>query len=307
MDDSMAHSGDMLARFELPGWKTWLGGTAAVLTAAIFLVAGLWKITDSPGAAVRLAQAKVPESLSLAAALLLGIVETFAGVMVLAPRFRRWGAWLSAFLLLVFMIYVGANYEALRGAECSCFPWVKRAVGPGFFVADGLMMAVAVLAGLWSKPAQGVRNAALILGSVAVFAGISYGVAATRNTGLKAPDTVMVDGKPYSLQQGKIFIYFFNPECLHCLDAGRRMAKLNWGETRIVAVPTEQPQFAQNFMRNTQLPGVVSTDTALLRQTFSFVSTPAGVALENGRQKAALTQFEGDEPAATLRKLGFAN
>src|SRR5947207_2866399 len=114
MDDSIAHSGDMLARFELAGWKTWLGGTAAVLTSALFLVAGIWKLTDSPGAAVRLAQAKVPESLSLAAALMLGTVETFAGVLVLTPRFRKWGAWISAFLLLVFMIYIGVNYEALR-------------------------------------------------------------------------------------------------------------------------------------------------------------------------------------------------
>lgn len=60
-------------------------------------------------------------------------------------------------------------------------------------------------------------------------------------------------------------------------------------------------------MQSTKLPGVLSTDAALLRQTFSFVSTPAGVALEDGRQKAALSQFDGDEPEATLRKLGFAN
>jgi uncharacterized membrane protein YphA (DoxX/SURF4 family) len=307
MDDSMAHSGDMLARFELAGWKNWLGGAAAVLTAALFLVAGLWKITDAPGAAVRLAQAKVPEQLSLAAALLLGIVETFGGVMVLVPRFRRWGAWLTGFLLVVFMIYIGVHYEELRGAECSCFPWVKRAVGPGFFIGDGIMLGLAALAGLWAKRSYGVRNASLILGAVAVFAVVSYGVAATRNTGLKAPDSVAVDGKPFSLQQGKVFIFFFNPECLHCLDAAKRMSTLNWGETRIVAVPTEQPQFAQNFMKNTKLPGVVSNDAALLRKTFSFVSTPAGVALENGRQKAALAQFEGEEPAATLKKLGFAN
>src|SRR5262249_43779016 len=92
MDDSMAHSGDVLARFELSGWKTWINNSAAALTAAIFLIAGLWKITDAPGAAVRLAQAKVPQELSLAAALILGIIETFGGVLVLVPRFRRWGA-----------------------------------------------------------------------------------------------------------------------------------------------------------------------------------------------------------------------
>src|SRR5262252_3206628 len=87
MDDSMAHSGEMLARFELPGWKSWFSWTAAVLTAALFLAAGIWKITDAPGAAVRLAQMKVPQGLSLAAAVLLGIAETFAGVLILVPRF----------------------------------------------------------------------------------------------------------------------------------------------------------------------------------------------------------------------------
>jgi hypothetical protein len=29
------------------------------------------------------------------------------------------------------------------------------------------------------------------------------------------------------------------------------------------------------------------------------------VALENGREKMPLTKFEGDEPAATLKQLGF--
>src|SRR5260370_42527692 len=124
MDDSMAHSGDVLAGFELPGWKTWVSWTAAVLMSALFLVAGIWKITDAPGAAVRLAQAKVPQDLSLAAALLLGIAETVAAVLILVPRFRRWGAWLGSALLVAFMIYIGANYTALHGAEGNCFPWI---------------------------------------------------------------------------------------------------------------------------------------------------------------------------------------
>jgi hypothetical protein len=72
-------------------------------------------------------------------------------------------------------------------------------------------------------------------------------------------------------------------------------------------VATEQPQFAQFFMQATGLKGVVSTDLALLRKTFPFTDPPAGVALENGHERAALAQFEGEEPAATLKKLGFAN
>jgi hypothetical protein len=31
------------------------------------------------------------------------------------------------------------------------------------------------------------------------------------------------------------------------------------------------------------------------------------VALENGREKEPLTRFEGDEPEATLRRLGLVN
>jgi uncharacterized membrane protein YphA (DoxX/SURF4 family) len=306
MDDSMAHSGEALASFELPGWKTWVSWTAAVLISALFLIAGVWKITDAPGAAVRLAQAKVPQELSLLAALGLGIVETFAAVLVLVPRFRRWGAWIIGALLVVFMIYIGVFYDQLRGEECSCFPWLKRAVGPGFFVGDGVMLGLAALAGVWSKRSTNLRSASLILGAVVVFALVSYGVAATRNVGLKAPDEIAVDGKPFSLQEGKIFIYFYNPECLHCLDAGKRMAKLDWGDTKLISVPVEQPQFAAYFMKQTELPGFISTDAAKLREVFKFTSTPAGVALQDGHQVAALTMFDGDEPEATLRKLGYA-
>jgi hypothetical protein len=50
---------------------SWL---SAILLAAIFLLAGLWKLTDPHGAAARLAQARVPESLSIAAALGLGTI-----------------------------------------------------------------------------------------------------------------------------------------------------------------------------------------------------------------------------------------
>ena len=123
---------------------------------------------------------------------------------------------------------------------------------------------------------------------------------------MKAPSTITVDGKPFSTQLGRIFIYFFDPECPHCLDAGKRMAKLDWGDTKIVIVPTTQPQFAPDFLHDTGLKAGVSNDLAVLKKTFPFGDPPAGVALENGREKEAVTKFEDEEPAATLRKLGFA-
>jgi uncharacterized membrane protein YphA (DoxX/SURF4 family) len=290
-------------------WRTVVSWTGAVFIAIVFLAAGLWKITDPAGAAVRLAQAKVPESLSVAAALCFGIAETFGAVLILVPRFRRWGSLIASLLLIAFVIFIGIHYNELRGAECSCFPWVKRAVGPGFFIGDGIMLVLAIAAGWWAVPASGLRPAAVILGAVAVFAVVSYGLNSVRHTGVKAPDTIMSeDGHPISLQQGKVFIYFFNPQCLHCLEAGRRLAALNWGDTRFIGVPTENPQFGGWFMGKAGLAGKgpVSRDLDQLKKIFPFDLPPAGVALEDGREKTMLLQFEDKEPAATLQKIGFA-
>ena len=49
------------------------------------------------------------------------------------PRYRRWGAWLIALMLVAFMGYIGLRYQALVGRDCSCFPWLKRAVTPALF------------------------------------------------------------------------------------------------------------------------------------------------------------------------------
>jgi hypothetical protein len=83
------------------------------------------------------------------------------------------------------------------------------------------------------------------------------------------------------------------------------MSQYDWGETRVVAIPTQQPQFAAGFLQTTKLKAVVSNDLAPLKALFPFVSAPAGVALENGREKAPITKFEDAEPGATLRQLKF--
>ena len=321
MNDSMAQPHAGFGALELPGWKTALSWVAATLIALLFLASGLWKITDVQGAAMRMAQAKVPESLSQAAAICFGIAETVGAVLILVPRFRRWGAIVTGVLLVAFMIYIGIHYNALRGEECSCFPWLNRAVGPGFFIGDGLMLLLAVCAGIWSKRPESLRSAVLILGAVSVFALVSFGVAEVRQTGLKAPDVTMVHDvqpaptgdeappppvdRPYSLQHGKVFLFFFDPQCMHCFDASKRMSKMNWGDTKIVAIPIEMPQYASQFMRDTGLKAVISSEFTKLAPIFSYTSYPYGIALENGREKAPLTKFEDDEPGVTLKKLGF--
>jgi uncharacterized membrane protein YphA (DoxX/SURF4 family) len=305
MDDSMAHVRAMNPPLELPAWKNVLSVSSAVILAALFIIAGTWKITDPYDAATRMVQAKVPGSLGLTAAISFGIAETFAAVLLLVPRFRRWGAWLTGVMLIAFMIYIGYHYEALRGEECSCFPWVKRAVGPGFFIADGAMLALAVFAGVWARPSESKRSAAIVLGAVAVFAFASLGVAFTRQSGVQAPDTITVNGQPYSLQTGKQFIYFFDPECGHCVQAARTLSTYNWGDTKIVGVYTRMPQFAPAFLTDTGLKAVLTPDHDLLKKTFPFADAPFAVAIENGRQKASFIHFEGDEPGASLKKLGF--
>lgn len=269
------------------------------------LVAGIWKITDPFAAATRMNQALVPVVLSLPLALALGISETVAGALILAPRFRRWGAWLCGLLLIAFLVYMGINYSALHGVECNCFPWIERAVGPAFFVGDLVMLLMAVLAGLWARPSEGVRGAALILAAVVVFTGVSYGVAVTRQVGTQAPDSIVVDGQPFSLQDGRILLYFFDPECTSCLFAAQDMAGYTWSDTRVIAVPTDQPRFASQFLEDSGLNVPISSDAEKLRATFTFGDPPYAVALEDGRQIAALSMFEGDEPKATLTRIGL--
>jgi len=206
------------------------------------------------------------------------------------------------------MIYIGANYAALVGKDCSCFPLVKRAVGPAFFFEDGAMLLMAVVAGTWARASESLRGALVILGAVVVFAGASFGVNVARASGLQAPASIAVDGKQVSLQEGKIFLFFYDPTCPHCEAAARKMAKLNWKDTTIISIPTDTPQFAASFLHDTGLKAGNSNDLALLTKTFKFANGPYGVALVRGHQKATVDvgTFEKEgEPAATLHGLGF--
>lgn len=291
---------------EVPAWKSVAGHAAAAAIAVLFVVAGVWKITNPFTWSTMLEQLQVWYQVSLPFTIGLGIAETFAGVLILLPRFRRWGAWLTALLLVVFMVYVGWNYTTLIGKECSCFPWVKRTVGPGFFVGDVVMLALAALAGFWAKPSQGLRVAAVALGAISVFAAVNLGVAYSRETGTEAPESIVADGQPFALRSGRVFLYFYDPMCMHCDQAAREMAKYKWApDVRLVALHTAMPQFAAQFLKDTGFRATSSPDWQPLKAIFPFGDAPFGVALERGRQKAALRTFAGDEPKASLQKLGF--
>ena len=290
---------------DLPAWKKAASTICALLLAILFFTSGAWKLTDPFQWAQALTQFKVPGDYSLPFTLALGVGETLSAVLVLVPRFRRWGGWLIAAMLVAFMAYIGVNYSALAGKDCSCFPIVKRTIGPGFFIGDAVMLAMSAIAAWWARPSENLRAALVVLGAVLVFAGAAFAVNATRHSGVQAPATATVDGKSMSLQDGGIFLFFYDPECMHCDAAARRMAKLNWKHTKVIAIPTHDPQFATSFLHDTGLVAGTSLDLQLLRAKFPFVDPPYGVALENGRQKAVVASFDDSEPAATLRKIGF--
>jgi len=301
----MIHPDAPAVPWTVSGWKPAAATAAALLLAILFVVAGVWKITDPFSAAQRMAQAKVPENLSLLAACLFGVAETFSGVLLVVPRFRRWGAWLTGLLLVAFLVYIGYHYAELRGEECNCFPWLKRAVGPGFFIADGLMLLLAAVVAWWSRPSNGYRSAMLILMAVGVFAGVSYGVSARMQGHAKAPAQIEVNGSPVSLREGRFLLYFFDPECTHCNQAARDMAKLDWRDVKIIGVPTEQAQFGAFFMQSTGLKAPLTKDVAPLRKAFPFTDSPYAVAVENGRLREALADFEPQRMTERLRQIGF--
>jgi thiol-disulfide isomerase/thioredoxin len=129
-----------------------------------------------------------------------------------------------------------------------------------------------------------------------------------RESGLKAPASITVDGKPVSLQEANTFLFFYDPTCPHCEAAARKMAKLNWKDTKVVSIPIDTPQYAASFLHDTGFKAGTSNDVDLLRGIFKFATAPYGVALVRGHQKATIDVglFEKDgEPVATLRSLGF--
>jgi hypothetical protein len=138
-------------------------------------------------------------------------------------------------------------------------------------------------------------------------AGINFGVNSVSRAGAQVPTPVIVDGSPQNLATGKVFLFFYDPSCVHCDAAAKFMSKLNWGNTRIVAIPTVNPQWADSFLHDTHLKASTSLELDKLKKAFPFVDPPFGVALDDGRVKKtfAQAQFEPPLPEPDLKKLGF--
>jgi len=290
----------------------WIGLVSALVMALLWFTAGLWKLSDISGWQLKLTQLLVPVKWSLAGTLTVAMVEVGAGVLLLCTAWRRWGGWLSAALLVFFMAYMGWNYEALQGEDCSCFPWLERAVGPAFFWSDAAMLAVSLLAVRFSPPSEGLRPAGAA--ALAVLA-LSGGMLAIDRLGspsgseaVLAGDSappVSVHGQPYAIGSGKVFLFFFNPSCMHCLHAGQTMAEYEW-EVDFLGVPTQDFDWGAGFVEDAGLQDVkLSPDVKPLREIFEFQDVPHGVLLHDGKVLERLIFWEEPELSETLRDHGF--
>ena len=236
--------------------------------AFLWFTAGLWKLIDISGWQLKLTQLLVPVNLSLLGdAYVVGIAEVAAGVLLLRPAWRRLGrlAVLRASCgihglhgselpdparrgLLLLSVAGASRRPGLlleRRGNASCFPCslcVSRVLPRDF------------------------RRAALAVAGVAAFAAIMLGVdRLAPESEVVAVGPITVDGSPYELDKGKIFLFFFNPSCMHCLDAGQTMAKYSW-EVDFVGVPTQDPDWGPGFVEDAALSNVrLSPDVATLR------------------------------------------
>jgi uncharacterized membrane protein YphA (DoxX/SURF4 family) len=292
---------------EVAKWQRTVAAVSGILLGIVFLVSGGWKVLDPFKSGELLQQSRVPAGYGVLGAASLGTIELLAAFLLFHPRFRRWGGLLGSALMLFFIGWIGYYYQALVGQECSCFPIIKRTVGPNFFIADGIWLLMGLAAFAWSPRGRNFRVPVAAFASLALIAGLSFGANVRERSHAQVPTRVVVDGKLVNLAEGKVFIFFYDPSCMHCDAAAKFMSTLNWGDTKVVSIPTINPQWAASFLHDTKLKASTSLELDKLKKAFPFVDPPYGVALEDGRVKGTYgqEQFVPPLPQADLQKLGL--
>jgi hypothetical protein len=305
---------ETLSRTESPvgfaqgiNWYRLAAGICAVLLGFIFLVSGGWKMLEPFKTGELLEQAKVPGGYGALGAAALGTLEVLAAFLLFTPRYRRWGGLLGSALLIFFIGWIGFYYRSLVGQECSCFPIIKRSIGPMFFWSDGVMLLFGLMVWLWSPRVKQFLVPVAVLAALTLITSGSYAWNRSQIVHAQIPNPVIVDGKPVDLSRGKVFVFFYDPSCMHCDAAARFMAGFDWQGTRVVSIPTVNPQWAASFLHDTKLKAGTSLEVGKLRKTFTFVDPPYGVALNDGVVKETFGQaaFTAPSPKAQLEKLGF--
>src|SRR5271165_4101603 len=98
--------GSFPSSFEIPAWKTIVNHFSALLIGVLFMASRATKIIMPFEWSRMMEHLHVWYQISLPFTIGLGTVEMFAGLLVLIPRFRKWGGTIITFLLLSFIAYI---------------------------------------------------------------------------------------------------------------------------------------------------------------------------------------------------------
>lgn len=298
---------------EKPSWQLKLGMVCAYLMALLWIVAGAWKLSDLGAWSLKMTQALVPVDYALPLGLAVAVGEVILAILLVVPAWRKLGGYASSALLVAFMAYFAINYTELRGADCSCFPWLERAVGPQFFITDGIMLLLSLGAAWYSKPFSGLKGAALAVAAACVWGAVSLAMELGRVPPNKnVPATIALEEGEHNLHRGRTVLYFFDPLCMHCFEVAEHMATLDW-QADIVGVPIQLADMAPGFYADTKLSekdvhvtrAFTEDEVEAFREAFDFQDVPFAVALDDGQIRGTFQHFEADRFDAPLRQSGF--
>ena len=168
------------------------------------------------------------------------------------------------------------------------------------------MLAVSLVAMIFSSKPADLRRAMIVVLVVLAFAGLMLGLDSLDSGAVVAlPEMITADEQPYALQEGKVFLFFFNPSCMHCLDAGQTMSGYQW-QAQIIGIPTQDMDWGPGFLEDAGLRGVkLSPDLKVLKETFPFEDVPYGALLKNGTVLERVMFWEEPDLSETLRGQGF--
>jgi len=146
----------------------------------------------------------------------------------------------------------------------------------------------------------------VVLAGVALVAATLLGMERWQDRDAEAPESIVAGDRELSLRRGRVFLYFFNPYCPHCLKAAQAMSRLEWQATEI-GLPTQYFDQGPGFFQDAGMRQVaLSREAAKLGESFPFKDVPFAVALEDGRVREKLRFFEEPQLGQTLRRIGFA-
>ena len=116
-----------------------------LLLSVVFLVSGVAKLLDLPGAARALSEFGVPQRLAHVTARVLPATEVVVGLALLVPAVAGWAALGAALLMVVFTWAMAVQLGLGKRPSCHCFGKLSSApISPATLVRNAVLTTIAV-------------------------------------------------------------------------------------------------------------------------------------------------------------------